>query len=334
LKLLCDAIENGSISLNDINALPKEIDELFKEKYELDYYYSFYGRILNSFPKDEMGLITYSAKNTKEYKDVKQKYDLAKRKSDNFNTSKEGKELIKFQGKIRDRMDRMEISRHYRDLAEELAKGTEHEMEHLATLKKVAEHKITPEEAVVQTAKTHIAENPEYYEDLAKMELNELLDKLKKQGYNATIPSNSKRINVIGLNKGYFRAKKQMAKSIIETLKANGYNAVSELDSDGYYDFYVYPSEQQDLQKMEKENEVVKFAFNYSEKELAKHITNSELDNFVKNAKFNSTAMAYNYPIPRRSGEDWHLYISIQKPSRMGSLHNKYWANLYDEARL
>ncbi|MFD3393417.1 NACHT domain-containing protein [Aquirufa sp. OSTEICH-129V] len=29
LKLLCDAIENGSISLNDINALPKEIDEYY-----------------------------------------------------------------------------------------------------------------------------------------------------------------------------------------------------------------------------------------------------------------------------------------------------------------
>jgi hypothetical protein len=227
--------------------IPKEIDELFKEKYELDYYYSFYGRILNSFPKNQMGLTTDSAKATKEYKDVKQKYDLSKRKADNFNTSKEGKELIKFQGKIRDRMARMEISRHYRDLAEELAKGTEHEMEHLETLKKVAEGKITPEEAVVETAQKHLDENPNYYEDLAKME---------------------------------------------------------------------------------KENEDIKFAFNYSEKELAKHITNSELDNFVKNAKFNSTAMAYNYPIPRRSGEDWHLYISISKPSRMGSLHNKYWAYL------
>ena len=55
-------------------------------------------------------------------------------------------------------------------LKSELAKGTEHEMEHLETLKKVAEHEITPEEAVVETAKTHISENPEYYEDLAKME--------------------------------------------------------------------------------------------------------------------------------------------------------------------
>lgn len=30
LKLLCDAIENGSISINDINALPKEINEYYK----------------------------------------------------------------------------------------------------------------------------------------------------------------------------------------------------------------------------------------------------------------------------------------------------------------
>jgi DNA polymerase III sliding clamp (beta) subunit (PCNA family)/GNAT superfamily N-acetyltransferase len=52
----------------------------------------------------------------------------------------------------------------------ELDKGTEHEMEHLDTLKKVAEHEITPKQAVVETAKTHIEENPEYYEDLAKME--------------------------------------------------------------------------------------------------------------------------------------------------------------------
>jgi hypothetical protein len=79
----------------------------------------------------------------------------------------------------------------------ELAKGTEHEMEHLETLKKVAEGKVTPEEAVVQTAKTHIAENPNYYEDLAKMEaenevkvsnidnLMSIMDsKIKNQGYS------------------------------------------------------------------------------------------------------------------------------------------------------
>ena len=44
-------------------------------------------------------------------------------------------------------------------------------MEHLDTLKKVAEGKLTPEEGVVQTSLTHIKENPEYYEDLQKMEL-------------------------------------------------------------------------------------------------------------------------------------------------------------------
>lgn len=149
--------------------IPKEIDELFKEKYKLDYYYSFYGDILNSFPKDEMGLTIDSAKNTKEYKDVKQKFDLAKIKSNEFNSSKEGKKVSDFYSKI-DRMSRIEIMKHYIDLAKELAKGTEHEMEHLETLKKVAEHKITPEEAVVETSLTHIKENPNYYEDLAKME--------------------------------------------------------------------------------------------------------------------------------------------------------------------
>ena len=77
-------------------------------------------------------------------------------------------------------MSRMEISKHYRDLAKELSKGTAHEMEHLATLKKVAEGKVTPEQAVVETAKTHISENPEYYEDLAKMELEaKTLDELR-----------------------------------------------------------------------------------------------------------------------------------------------------------
>ena len=66
-----------------------------------------------------------------------------------------------------------EVADYFKDMEgfeRELAKGTEHEMEHLDTLKKVAEGKLTPEEAVVETAKTHIAENPEYYEDLAKME--------------------------------------------------------------------------------------------------------------------------------------------------------------------
>jgi hypothetical protein len=43
-------------------------------------------------------------------------------------------------------------------------------MEHLATLKKVAEGKVTPEQAVVETASTHIKENPKYYEDLERME--------------------------------------------------------------------------------------------------------------------------------------------------------------------
>ena len=52
----------------------------------------------------------------------------------------------------------------------ELEIGTQHEMEHLDTLKKVAEGKLTPKEGVVETASKHLEENPQYYEDLAKME--------------------------------------------------------------------------------------------------------------------------------------------------------------------
>jgi hypothetical protein len=66
-----------------------------------------------------------------------------------------------------------EVADYFKDMEgfeRELAKGTEHEMEHLDTLKKVAEGKLTPEEGVVQTSLTHIKENPNYYEDLAKME--------------------------------------------------------------------------------------------------------------------------------------------------------------------
>lgn len=172
------------------------------------------------------------------------------------NSLNELNELIEYLGKthyleeLRDATSRRNyVQRH------ELDKGTEHEMEHLATLKKVAEGKVTPKEAVVETAKTHIAENPEYYEDLAKMELETLKDKLKNQGYNVTIPSGGNRISVIGYGKGYFNAKKQKADSILSSLKRNGYNAVSELDADGYYDFWVYSNEpKQDLAKMEVKN--------------------------------------------------------------------------------
>jgi hypothetical protein len=67
-----------------------------------------------------------------------------------------------------------------------------------------------------------------------------LKDKLKTDGYNVNIPYNSDRIAVMGIGKGYFKAKKQKAESILSSLKRNGYNAISELDSDGYYDFWVY----------------------------------------------------------------------------------------------
>ena len=91
-----------------------------------------------------------------------------------------------------------EVADYFKDMEgfeRELEKGTEHEMEHLDTLKKVAEGKLTPEQAVVQTASKHLEENPRYYEDLAKMEaenkvsnldnLMSIMDsKVKYQGYS------------------------------------------------------------------------------------------------------------------------------------------------------
>jgi hypothetical protein len=52
----------------------------------------------------------------------------------------------------------------------ELEKGIEVEQEHKDTLEKVASHEITPEEGVAETAKTHIAEDPKYYEKLEGVE--------------------------------------------------------------------------------------------------------------------------------------------------------------------
>lgn len=52
----------------------------------------------------------------------------------------------------------------------ELQKGIEVEQEHKATLESVSEGKITPEQAIIETAKEHISENPKYYEELAKID--------------------------------------------------------------------------------------------------------------------------------------------------------------------
>jgi hypothetical protein len=187
----------------------------------------------------------------------------------------------------------------------QISKGIKVEEEHRETLEEIASGKISVDEAIEKTVQDHLAENPEYYEDLEKMELNELLDKLKKQGYNATIPANSNRINVIGRGKGYFKAKKQMAKSIIETLIANGYNAVSELDSDGYYDFYVYPSEQQDIPKMESENETYTYALTIRPFNIGTYPKENFIRLIKENYKFG--LLEYSKPLSDRDIKHYSL---------------------------
>jgi hypothetical protein len=52
----------------------------------------------------------------------------------------------------------------------ELQKGIEVEQEHKATLERISEGKITPQQAIVETAQEHISENPNYYKELEKIE--------------------------------------------------------------------------------------------------------------------------------------------------------------------
>jgi len=56
------------------------------------------------------------------------------------------------------------------ELGGELERGIRTEKEHIETLKKLYENRITPNEAIKEVAKEHIAENPNYYSDLQKME--------------------------------------------------------------------------------------------------------------------------------------------------------------------
>jgi hypothetical protein len=59
------------------------------------------------------------------------------------------------------------------DLGGELERGKRTEKEHIDTLIKLYEKKLTPNEAVTTIAKEHIAENPTYYTDLSKMNKEE-----------------------------------------------------------------------------------------------------------------------------------------------------------------
>jgi hypothetical protein len=56
------------------------------------------------------------------------------------------------------------------EISSELQKGIEVEQEHIATLESVADGKITPQQAIVETAQEHISENPKYYQELAKID--------------------------------------------------------------------------------------------------------------------------------------------------------------------
>jgi hypothetical protein len=56
------------------------------------------------------------------------------------------------------------------EVSPELQKGIEVEQEHKATLERISEGKITPEQAIVETAQEHISENPNYYKELEKIE--------------------------------------------------------------------------------------------------------------------------------------------------------------------
>ena len=59
------------------------------------------------------------------------------------------------------------------ELGGELERGKRTEREHIETLRKLYEKRLTPSEAVTAIAKEHIAENPTYYTDLSKMNKEE-----------------------------------------------------------------------------------------------------------------------------------------------------------------
>ena len=56
------------------------------------------------------------------------------------------------------------------ELGGELERGIRTEKEHIETLMKLYENRITPTKAVEEVAKEHIAENPNYYSDMEQME--------------------------------------------------------------------------------------------------------------------------------------------------------------------
>ena len=70
--------------------------------------------------------------------------------------------------------------------------------------------------------------------------LEQIKNDLKKYGYNVTIPANANYVSVMGSGKGFFKAKKAKAESIVSYLIYLGFNAKMVKHIDGYFDFYVY----------------------------------------------------------------------------------------------
>lgn len=170
-----------NVVIDDLT-IPKNVHEYLKEKYIAEAKSNYYDSKIKSLPRDNSGLISDETRHSNEYKKLKSNLDKSIIEERKLNSNKNN-EISTFLNKL-NILERQKILRYYK----ELTIGTIHELEHLETLEKVASKEITPAQAVVETAKTHIQENPEYYEDLSEMELEakslDELRELKKKLYS------------------------------------------------------------------------------------------------------------------------------------------------------
>ena len=119
----------------------------------------------------------------------------------------------------------------------ELQKGIKVEQEHEKTFKKVAKGKISVKDAIKETAEEHIAENPNYYDELEKIEggnknkevsNNALVDKIKQyNGLNLNIKKSKKGseifLQIIKLSANQDVSIKQDSKNYkIKAIQGNG----------------------------------------------------------------------------------------------------------------
>ena len=162
-----------NVVIDDLT-IPKNVHEYLKEKYIAEAKSNYYDSKIKSLHRDNSGLISDETRHSNEYKKLKSNLDKSIIEERKLNSNKNN-EISTFLNKL-NILQRQKILRYYK----ELTIGTIHELEHLETLEKVASKEITPSQAVVETAKTHIQENPEYYEDLSEMELEaKSLDELR-----------------------------------------------------------------------------------------------------------------------------------------------------------